>query len=92
MAKVYIELTHEEAQGNLPYSLICMVRYGARWDTMHRKLRWMQEFTEEERAAASDIFRRAHDWTVGRGVPANVKMTTKTYALWQKLGCFCGSI
>lgn len=92
MAKLYLELTSEEVHADIPYAMICMTRYGKDWNTMRRKRRWKMEFTEAERGAASAIFSKSHDWTVGRGVPDTVKMTTGTYKLWQKLGCFCGSL
>lgn len=38
------------------------------------------------------LFRQAHDWTVGRGVPNEVTMTMKTFHLWRKLAEFCASI
>lgn len=92
MAKLEIILSHEEVHANIPYALICMTRYGSCWNTMRRKRRWKMEFTEAEREAASALFSKAQSWTVGRGVPDTVRMSTKTYALWQKLGAFCGSL
>ncbi len=44
------------------------------------------------REAAGRLFRMAHNWTVGRGVPDTVQMSRKTFHLWQKLGDFCASI
>lgn len=92
MAKLMMILTSKEVHANIPYSLICMTRYGARWDTMRRKRLWKTEFTDSEREAASKLFSKSHNWTVGKGVPNEVKMTIKTFELWQKLGDFCASI
>lgn len=92
MAKLMMILTSQEVHASIPYSLICMTRYGAHWNTMRRKRRWKMEFTEAERQAASKLFSQSHNWTVGKGVPDEVRMTTKTFALWQKLGNFCASI
>ena len=92
MAKLIMVLTSEEVHRSIPYSLICMTRYGSSWNTMRRKRRWKMEFTEAEREAASKLFSRSHDWLLGRGVPDEVRMTTETYGLWQKLGNFCGSL
>lgn len=50
------------------------------------------DFSESEREAAGRLFRMAHNWTVGRGVPDTVQMSRKTFHLWQKLGDFCASI
>ena len=47
------------------------------------------DFSESEREAAGRLFRMAHNWTVGRGVPDTVQMSRKTFHLWQKLGDFC---
>lgn len=52
----------------------------------------LADFSESEREAAGRLFRMAHDWTVGRGVPDTVQMSRKTFHLWQKLGDFCASI
>lgn len=87
-----VKLTAEEIHREIPYSTVCMGRYGSSWNTMHRKRRWAEEFTESDRAAARRLFAQAHDWTVGRGVPDTVLMSWKTFHLWQKLGDFCASI
>lgn len=92
MPKIEIVLSYEEVHRYIPYSLICMTRYGAHWDTRRRRRRWLSEFTEDERKAASRLFSKSHDWTVGRGVPDTVRMSTGTFALWMKLGSFCASI
>lgn len=41
------------------------------------------DFSESEREAAGRLFRMAHNWTVGRGVPDTVQMSRKTFHLWQ---------
>lgn len=83
---------HDEIQREFPYALICETRYGRYWDTMRRRRRWAQEFTEKERRDASSIFNLAHNWYVGKGVPDKVRMVPSTYALWMKLGAFCASL
>lgn len=92
MAKLMIVLTAEEVHSDIPYSMVCMSRYGGSWNTMHRKRRWKAEFTEAEREASSRLFSQSHNWLLGRGVPDEVRMTLATYSLWQKLGSFCASI
>ena len=92
MPRLEIVLTRDEIAGQIPYSVICEVRYGSRWGTANRKRRWLSEFTEEERAASAPLFRKAEIWYIGTGIPAEVRMTAKTYDLWQKLGNFCGSL
>lgn len=90
--KIYLSLTKDEIQQEIPYAVICEARYGCRWETGRRRRAWMEQFTEEERVAASRLFRRAHEWTLTRSVPDEIKMTPKTLALWNKLGAFCASI
>ena len=92
MAKIMLVMTHEEVNENIAYNLICFTRYGSAWDTGRRRRAWLADFTEEEREAAGRLFRMAHNWTVGRGVPDTVQMSRKTFHLWQKLGDFCASI
>jgi len=92
MAKMMLVLSADEVHQNIAYSLICMTRYGSSWGTMKRKRRWAEEFSENERKTASKLFREAHCWTCGKGVPDEVTMSLNTYSLWQKLGAFCASI
>ena len=92
MAKRMMKLTAEEVRVNIPYDLICYARYGSAWSTGRRRRAWLADFTEDERRAAGRLFRQAHDWTVGRGVPDEVTMTEKTFRLWRKLAEFCASI
>ena len=49
-----VELTAEEVHREIPYSVVCMGRYGSSWNTMHRKRRWAEEFTESDRAGLVD--------------------------------------
>lgn len=90
--ETFLVLTSEEVHGNIPYAMVCMTRFGAYWNTMRRKRRWKAEFTEQEREAATKLFNLSYRWTLVTGVPDEVKMTPKTYALWMKLGDFCSSI
>lgn len=92
MATLEIVMTSMEVSDYIPYCAICTARYGSVWETIRRKRRWKEEFTEEEREAAARLFPRAHDLMLGRGVPDTVRMSTKTYVLWQKLGAFCCSL
>ncbi len=92
MTKEMLKLSSTEVHATIPYSMICMTRYGSSWDTGRRRRAWLSDFSEEERKAAARLFPKAHDWTVGRGVPEVVRMNTKTFFLWQKLGEFCASI
>lgn len=85
-------LTHEEINRTIPYAVICEARYGSRWDTMHRKRRWKEEFTDAERNAARKLFSKAHLWTLVKGAPEELHMKASTYLLWQKLGDFCASL
>lgn len=75
MAKRMMKLTVEEVRANIPYDLICMVRYGCTWSSGRRRRAWLADFSESEREAAGRLFRMAHNWTVGRGVPDTVQMS-----------------
>ena len=88
----YITLTRKEIQEKLPYAVICETKEGASWNTGRRKRKWNAEFTEEERKASEEIFRKAHTWYLVKGIPEEVRMKIKTFMLWQKLGNFCAEL
>lgn len=90
--ETYLVLTSEEVNARIPYALVCMTRFGAHWETSKRRRRWLEEFTEQERTAATRLFNQSHRWLLTTGVPDKVRMTVQTFALWMKLGEFCGSI
>lgn len=92
MTKIMIAFTADDIRQKLPYMIIAETRFGARWNTMHRRRRWSQEFTESERNAARAIFSKAYSYALTKGVPDSVTMTMNTYSLWQRLGNFCASI
>ena len=56
MAKQMMKLTVEEVRANIPYDLICMVRYGCTWSSGRRRRAWLADFSESEREAAG------HGW------------------------------
>ena len=91
-AETHIFLNRDEVNANIPYALICEVRYGCSWDLSKVKKRWISEFTEAERNKANKMFRQSHMWYLSTGVPDEVEMTASEFALWIKLGAFCGSI
>ena len=41
MAKQMMKLTVEEVRANIPYDLICMVRYGCTWSSGRRRRAWL---------------------------------------------------
>lgn len=90
--RMMIVLDRDEIQGGIPYAMICETRYGRMWDTGRRKKRWLSEFTEKERAAASKLFALSHQWYLTKGVPDEQIMSVNTIALWEKLGAFCASL
>lgn len=89
---VFLVLNRDAVRRELPYMLVHETRASGVWHTARRKRRWQSEFSEPERRKASEIFRKAQNWSVGRGVPERVRMTPETLCLWQKLGAFCGSL
>lgn len=90
--ETFLVLTRDEVNLHIPYALVCMTRFGAHWGTGHRRRRWLEEFTQQEREAATRLFSLSHSWLLTTGVPDEVRMTPKTFALWKKLGNFCGSV
>ena len=86
---VMIELTHDEAQNDLCYALICETMEGSRWNTESRRRKFNETFTPEERKEISYLKRLAHVWYLVKGVPETVTMKYKTYLLWIRLGAFC---
>jgi hypothetical protein len=51
-----------------------------------------QWFTEAEIDAIYRLHKQAYSWYCVKGVPEEVKMSVKTYCLWQKLANFCGGL
>ena len=91
-ATVDITLTRDEVNATIPYAMICESRESSRWVGRKRIERWRNEFTEQEREAASRLFSQAHDWYLKKGVPEHVTMTAGTFALWHKLAAFCATL
>lgn len=89
---IYLAFSHDEIPRELPYMVIGEMTSRSVWDTGKRRRRWSTEFTEQEREACYKIIKQAKRWLLGRGIPDEVKMTTGTFALWQKLGNFCASL
>lgn len=92
MASFYMELEAQEVQEKIDYKLICTARYSSCWGKMKSKLRWAEEFTEEEREEAEELFRKARSWYLGKGMTDTVHMSVRTYYLWKKLEAFCATI
>ena len=90
--RVCLVLTREQVERDIPFKMVCEARNGSRWDTFTRKRRWAAEFTSAEMTAATTLCRQAQNWTLGKGVPASVRMTETTFDLWKKLGDFCASL
>lgn len=87
--KFYIALNHDEIQERIPYALVAETMSGARWGTGKRKRLMKQFFTESEIDAIYRLHKQAYSWYCVKGVPEEVKMSVKTYCLWQKLANFC---
>ena len=92
MKRKMMSLTHDQIVRTIPYALICETHDGSRWDTGKRFRLWMERFTDAERHAAGEIFRKAHRWCLCEGVPNHVVMSTETYRLWMKIGAFCAEL
>lgn len=94
--KLDLIFSPSELRKHIPYALVCETRYGCRWNTMKRKRLWKEMFTDAERSKISGyMFLQAHRWHLGNGGyrgPQDVRMSTSTYLLWQKLGEFCAML
>lgn len=91
--KMYIELSHDEIQKEIPYYIIAEITSRAIWNTGRRKRLFASLFTEAERDMVSKIKAQAHSWALVKGVPLEgVKMTISTYRLWHKLADFCATL
>lgn len=87
--KLYISLTHDEIQEQIPYAVVAETMSGAYWNTGKRKRLMKQYFTESEIEAIYRLHKQAYSWYLVKGVPDEVKMTLNTYQLWHKLADFC---
>ena len=47
MAKRMMKLTVEEVRANIPYDLICMVRYGCTWSSGRRRRAWLADLSRK---------------------------------------------
>lgn len=88
----YIALNREEIQERIPYAIVAETMSSALWNTGKRKRLMKQFFTESEIEAIYRLHKQAYSWYCVKGVPEEVKMSVKTYCLWQKLANFCCEI
>ena len=86
---LYISLNHDEIHEQIPYPIVAETMSRAIWNTGRRRRLMKQYFTEAEIEATYRLHKQAYDWYLRKGVPDEVKMTMKTYYLWQKLANFC---
>lgn len=87
--KLYISLNQDEIRQKIPYTVVCEIMSGAKWNTGKRKRLMKQYFTESEIEATYRLHKQAREWYIYKGVPEEIKMTLQTYDLWQKLANFC---
>ena len=90
--RMMIEFNRDDIQKRLPYMLLWETRSSSRWQTGRRKRLYQEQFTEQERHAASRIFSQARQWAAITGAPDNVTMSIRTAELWEKLGRFCAEL
>ena len=90
--KLSVVLTRDEIPEIIPYQMICVTRYGSTWNTMHRKRRWVEEFSSYERERLNAMCRQTHNWMCVTGLPETLNMTFGTLDLWNRLAEFCASL
>ena len=90
---LWLHLTHDEVQRDIPYGIVCETMEGAYWNTGRRKRLFREMFSESERKKAYELKSQAHRWYLTKGVPDDgVKMSKETYLFWHKLADFCAMI
>lgn len=87
--KLYISFDRDEIQEKIPYAVVAETMSGAYWNTGKRKRLMKKYFTESEIEATYRLHKQAYSWYLVKGVPDEIKMTFKTYELWQRLASFC---
>lgn len=87
--KLYISLNREEIIEQIPYSVVAETMSRSIWNTGKRKRLMKEYFTESEIVTANKLHRQAREWYLYKGVPDEIKMSPKTYELWQRLANFC---
>ena len=91
--KLYLELSHDEIQREIPYMIVAETMCRSVWNTGRRKRMFVQQFTEAEHDRIYKMKSQAYAWALVRGVPLKgVKMTIETYRLWHRLADFCASL
>ena len=91
-AEIFLTLTRDEINTEIPYAIICETMGGSKWNTGKCKKLKREWFSEKEIAQFSRLHQMAYTWYLKKGVPDEIKITTKTLLLFQKLGDFCYSL
>jgi hypothetical protein len=87
--RIYIGLTYDEIQAQIPHTLVATTMSSAIWHTTRRRRLMKETFTESEISAIYRLHKQAYTWYLRTGVPDEVQMTLQTYELWQRLARFC---
>ncbi len=86
--KLNLVLNKDEISEQIPYPLICTIRYSSMWNTKTRKSIWKDIFGSEEIEKTEGLFRTAYNWYI-KGLPESTSMDLATFTLWTKLAAFC---
>ena len=75
----------------IPYMLIAetFARGSGVTKTGRGKRIFNEMFDDSEKAKIRELKGKANKWAFITGVPESIKITMKTYALWQKLAEYC---
>lgn len=87
--KTYMYLDRDEIQKNIPYMLVAETFAREIHKTGRAKRIFNSMFDESEKRKIQEMRRQAYSWALVKGVPDELKLTTKTYFLWHKLAEFC---
>ena len=91
--KLYIHLSHDEIQREIPYMIVAETTSRSIWNTGRRRRMMKVVFSPSEVEKIHKMSAQAKRWALTTGVPQDgVKMSLNTYNLWEKLGNFCGGL
>lgn len=87
-----LTMSRDEVQRLIPYAMICETMGGAKWNTGTRRRKWANEFTEQERRKARELYNISRQWYLIKGIPDEVKMSATTLTFWNRLAEFCACL
>ena len=91
-ARIMLKLTHEDVQEKIPYGIVCETYCREIFRTGRAKRLRKERFTDAEWERCLDLCKLAYKWFLKTGVPDEVTMSARTFALWLRLAEFCAAL